>query len=241
VAHGPITLSLVVPAYNQRARSTRAAAAAGKFLATHYGDRAELIVVDDGSAPEQRLHAEDLPPGAVLVTHPQNLGKGGAIRSGVARARGENIVFTDSDGHQKRPIMVHRAILGSMERFIGGLIEHFAGKFPLWCAPKQVALIPIREEHADYVRQVSARLRAEGLRVECMDHPAHLNKKIKEATHEKVPFLLIAGDREVQERSVTVRQRDVEQQQTVPFEDFRRRSRALQVTRRADLGSADDR
>jgi glycosyltransferase involved in cell wall biosynthesis len=78
VSHGPITLSLVVPAYNQRARSTRAAAAAGKFLATHYGDRAELIVVDDGSAPEQRLRAEDLPPGAVLVTHPQNLGKGGA-------------------------------------------------------------------------------------------------------------------------------------------------------------------
>jgi len=97
VSHGPITLSLVVPAYNQRARSTRAAAAAGKFLATHYGDRAELIVVDDGSAPEQRLHAEDLPPGAVLVTHPQNLGKGGAIRSGVTRARGENVVFTDSD------------------------------------------------------------------------------------------------------------------------------------------------
>jgi len=97
VSHGPITLSLVVPAYNQRARSTRAAGAAGKFLATHYGEQAELIVVDDGSAPEQRLHAEDLPPGAVLVAHPQNLGKGGAIRSGVARARGENIVFTDSD------------------------------------------------------------------------------------------------------------------------------------------------
>ena len=97
MSHGPITLSLVVPAYNQRARSTRAAVAAGRFLATHHGDQAELIVVDDGSAPDQRLHAEDLPPGAVLVTHPQNLGKGGAIRSGVARARGENIIFTDSD------------------------------------------------------------------------------------------------------------------------------------------------
>ena len=97
MSHGPITLSLVVPAYNQRARSTRAAVAAGRFLATHYGDQAELIVVDDGSAPEQRLHAEDLPPGAVLVAHPQNLGKGGAIRSGVAAARGDNVVFTDSD------------------------------------------------------------------------------------------------------------------------------------------------
>jgi threonyl-tRNA synthetase len=68
-----------------------------------------------------------------------------------------DIVFTDSDGHQKRPIMVHRAILGSMERFIGGLIEHFGGKFPFWCAPKQVALIPIREEHAPYVRELARR------------------------------------------------------------------------------------
>jgi dolichyl-phosphate beta-glucosyltransferase len=97
VSHGPITLSLVVPAYNQRARSTRAAVAAGKFLAERYGDRAELIVVDDGSLPEQRLLAEDLPHGAVLVTNPQNLGKGGAVRSGMGRARGDYIVFTDSD------------------------------------------------------------------------------------------------------------------------------------------------
>jgi glycosyltransferase involved in cell wall biosynthesis len=97
VSHGPIKLSLVVPAYNQRARSTRAAGVAGEFLARHYGDRAELIVVDDGSVPEQRLRAEELPAGAVLVAHPQNRGKGGAVQSGMARARGDYIVFTDSD------------------------------------------------------------------------------------------------------------------------------------------------
>jgi len=97
VSHGPITLSLVVPAYNQRARSTRAAVAAGDFLAIHYGNRAELIVVDDGSAPEQRLVREELPAGSVLVTHPQNLGKGGAVRSGMVQARGDYVVFTDSD------------------------------------------------------------------------------------------------------------------------------------------------
>ena len=97
MSHGPITLSLVVPAYNQRARSTRAARAAGDFRATHYGDRAELVVVDDGSVPEQRLVREELPAGSVLVTHPQNLGKGGAVRSGMAQARGDYIVFTDSD------------------------------------------------------------------------------------------------------------------------------------------------
>jgi glycosyltransferase involved in cell wall biosynthesis len=97
VAHGPITLSLVVPAYNQRARSTRAAGAAGEFLAARYGERAELIVVDDGSVPAERLVAAELPARAVLVTHPQNLGKGGAIRSGMLCARGDYVVFTDSD------------------------------------------------------------------------------------------------------------------------------------------------
>jgi dolichyl-phosphate beta-glucosyltransferase len=97
VSHGPITLSLVVPAYNQRARSTRAAVTAAEFLRTRFGDRAELVVVDDGSVAEQALRAEDLPDGAVLVAHPHNKGKGAAVRSGVLRARGERIVFTDSD------------------------------------------------------------------------------------------------------------------------------------------------
>ena len=97
MAHGPITLSLVVPAYNQRARSTRAAGAAGEFLAARYGERAELIVVDDGSVPAERLVAAELPAHAVLVTHPQNFGKGGAIRSGMLSARGDYVVFTDSD------------------------------------------------------------------------------------------------------------------------------------------------
>jgi threonyl-tRNA synthetase len=139
--------------------------------------------------------------------------------------------FTDSDGLQKRPIMVHRAIYGSLERFSGVLIEHFGGRFPFWLAPVQCAVIPIREEHADYVRQVSARLRAEGLRVECMDHPAHMNKKIKEAEKEKVPFLLIAGDREVEDRTVTVRTRGVEAQETLPIEAFLARALELRGTR----------
>lgn len=97
MSHGPITLSLVVPAYNQRARSTRAATAAAEGLAARFGDRAELIMVDDGSEPAERLIADELPPGTVLVSHARNLGKGGAVRSGVAAARGRHIVFTDSD------------------------------------------------------------------------------------------------------------------------------------------------
>jgi threonyl-tRNA synthetase len=143
--------------------------------------------------------------------------------------------FTDKDGQQKRPIMVHRAIYGSLERFSGVLIEHFGGRFPFWLAPVQCAVIPIREEHAEYVRAVAARLRAEGLRVDGMDHPAHMNKKIKEAEKEKVPFLLIAGDREVEEGTVTVRTRGVEDQETLPTAAFLERALELRRTRALEL------
>jgi glycosyltransferase involved in cell wall biosynthesis len=97
VSTAPINLSLIIPAYNQRVRSTRAAATARTFLEERFGNRAELIMVDDGSEPEKGLQESELPAGTILVRLPQNLGKGGAIRAGVARARGEYIIFTDSD------------------------------------------------------------------------------------------------------------------------------------------------
>jgi len=146
-----------------------------------------------------------------------------------------DLTFTDKDGTKKRPIMVHRAIYGSLERFAGVLIEHYGGRFPFWLAPTQVVLIPIRESHADYCRELAGVLAADGLRVQCMDDSGHMNKKIKEATQDKVPFLLIAGDREVAERHVTVRQREREQQESLPFELFRERARALQTTRSLTL------
>ena len=131
-----------------------------------------------------------------------------------------DLKFTDSDGKEKRPIMVHRAVLGSMERFVGGLIEHFGGKFPLWCAPKQVALIPIREEHAPYVQGLAKKLQQALFRVDCMDDPGHMNKKIKEAQHAQVPFMLIAGEREATEGTVAVRRRGTREQVEMRFEDF---------------------
>jgi threonyl-tRNA synthetase len=146
-----------------------------------------------------------------------------------------DLVFTDKDGAQKRPIMVHRAIYGSLERFTGVLIEHFAGKFPFWLAPTQVAVIPIREQHAEYGRELARALAADGLRVQCMDDAGHMNKKIKEATHDKVPFLLIVGDREAAERKVTVRQREKEAQDSLPFEEFRARAAELVRSRRLQL------
>jgi dolichyl-phosphate beta-glucosyltransferase len=97
VSDAPLTLSLIIPTYNQRARSVRAAGSAMAFLRERFGERAELIMVDDGSLPTQAMTEAELPPGTALVQHAQNLGKGAAIRSGVARARAEYVVFTDSD------------------------------------------------------------------------------------------------------------------------------------------------
>jgi threonyl-tRNA synthetase len=148
-----------------------------------------------------------------------------------------DLTFTDRDGVKRRPIMVHRAIYGSLERFTGVLVEHYGGKFPFWLAPTQVALIPIRESHAPYAREVAALLGSDGLRVQCLDDAVHMNKKIKEATQEKVPFLLIVGDREAAERTVTVRQRDVEQQSARSLESLRERLVRLQRTRALLLGT----
>ncbi len=147
-----------------------------------------------------------------------------------------DLSYTDSDGQHKRPIMLHRAILGSMERFVGGLIEHFGGRFPFWCAPVQVALIPIREEHADYCKKLEERLQQELFRVDAMLAPAHMNKKIKEAQGQKVPFMLIAGEREAADGTVAVRRRDTREQEVVPFEQFLELIRRLRSTRALDLG-----
>jgi threonyl-tRNA synthetase len=147
-----------------------------------------------------------------------------------------DLTFTDHDGKQKRPIMVHRAILGSFERFVGNLIEHFAGKFPFWCAPVQVAVIPIREEHAEYCKKLEARLQQELFRVDAMLDPGHMNKKIKQAQHDKVPFMLIAGDREAADGTVAVRRRDTRDQEVVTFESFLELIRDLRLRRALDLG-----
>jgi threonyl-tRNA synthetase len=146
-----------------------------------------------------------------------------------------DLSFTDKDGAHKRPIMVHRAVLGSFERFVGGLIEHFGGRFPLWIAPEQVALIPIREQHADYVRELAGILRAEQFRVGCMDEPSHMNKKIQQAEKAKTPYMLIAGDREVAERTVAVRRRGSREQTVVPFDKFHALVRGLRASRSLEL------
>lgn len=146
-----------------------------------------------------------------------------------------NLQYTATDGTQQRPIMVHRAILGSLERFVGGLIEHFGGKFPMWIAPTQVAVIPIREEHSDYARGLVDRLESELFRVEAMLEPAHMNKKIKQAQRDQVPYMLIAGEREAAEGTVAVRRRGTREQAVVPFETFLEVVKGLRDTKSLEL------
>jgi threonyl-tRNA synthetase len=115
--------------------------------------------------------------------------------------------------------MIHSAKFGSIERFIGVLVEHYAGAFPPWLAPVQVQAIPIAERHADYLYDVAARLREQGIRVEVDDSDDRMQKKIRNAQLQKVPFMMIAGDRDVEEGAVSFRYRSGEQENGVPVQD----------------------
>lgn len=119
-----------------------------------------------------------------------------------------DINYVGADGEKHRPIMIHRVIFGSIERFIGILIEHFAGKFPLWLAPVQARILPISEKHYEAAATLRKKLAAEGIRVELDDRSEKVGYKIREAQVQKVPYMLIMGDREIEENKVNVRNRD---------------------------------
>jgi len=118
-----------------------------------------------------------------------------------------DLTYRGSDGQEHRPIMVHRAILGTFERFMALIIEHYAGHFPLWLAPVQAVVIPINEENDAYCREVVDRLRAAGLRVELDNRNESLNYRIREAQVQKVPYMLVVGKKEVEQGTLAVRQR----------------------------------
>jgi threonyl-tRNA synthetase len=123
--------------------------------------------------------------------------------------------FVDKDGQRRRPFMVHRALLGSLERFFGILIEHYAGAFPLWLAPVQVAVIPITDHQLEYARRVAETLREAGLRVTVNDHNEKLGAKIRFEETQKVPVMLVVGEKEAQANAVAVRRHGLGDQGTV--------------------------
>ncbi len=139
--------------------------------------------------------------------------------------------YAAEDGSLQRPVMIHRAILGSLERFMGILIEHHAGAFPVWLAPVQAKLIPIADRHNDYCNEVAAKLRAAGLRAEVDQRSERMQAKIRDAQLQKVPYMLIAGDRDIEAGAVSVRTRDNEDLGAVRVDDFVARLKAEAETK----------
>jgi len=141
------------------------------------------------------------------------------------------LTYIGEDGQEHQPYMVHRALLGSMERFFGVLIEHYAGAFPLWLAPVQARLIPIADRHVAYARQVAAKLEAEGLRVEVDERGERMNAKIREAQLQKIPYMLVVGDKEQAAGAVAVRLRTEENLGPMPLADFIARAKRIVASR----------
>jgi threonyl-tRNA synthetase len=131
-----------------------------------------------------------------------------------------DMVYIGADGKEHRTYMIHRALLGSWERFFGLLIEHYAGAFPVWLSPVQVKIIPVADRHLEQAGKVMAELKSHGVRVEVDDRSERMNLKIRQAQLEKIPYMLIVGDKEIADNSVSVRRRSGEQLPTQPLANF---------------------
>ena len=144
----------------------------------------------------------------------------GTIQLDMALPERFDLEYTDKEGHRPRPIMIHRALYGSIERFLGILIEHFAGKFPLWLSPRQVRLIPVADRHNDYAFSIAKQLQAAGFHCEVDDTHESVSKKIRLAQIEQVNYMLTVGDKEVENRTIGLRTRDNVVHGEVQFEEF---------------------
>ena len=131
-----------------------------------------------------------------------------------------NVEYIGEDGQKHRTIMIHRACFGSMERFIGILTEHYAGAFPTWMAPVQVKVLPISEKHVEYANQLAKQMRHDYVRVEVDDRSEKIGYKIRQAQREKVPYMLVVGDKEMEDNSVNVRKHGGDELGTVSFDEF---------------------
>jgi len=131
-----------------------------------------------------------------------------------------DLTYVDSDGGRKRPVMIHRVVLGAIERFLGVLIEHYAGAFPLWISPVQAVIMTITDRQQPYAKEILAKLRAEGIRIEEDLRNEKIGFKIREARNQKVPYMIIVGDKEVSSGSLGVRKRGQEETKNLTLEEF---------------------
>jgi threonyl-tRNA synthetase len=128
--------------------------------------------------------------------------------------------YVGEDNQRHRPVMIHRAILGSLERFTAVLIEHYAGAFPLWLAPEQVRLVPVADRHVEHARGLASRLSDAGLRAEVDESGETVGKKVRSAQLAKAPYVLVIGDKEIDSGELTVRDREGTETKGVPFDAF---------------------
>jgi threonyl-tRNA synthetase len=133
------------------------------------------------------------------------------------------LVYIGEDGAEHVPVVLHRAVTGSTERFMGVVIEHFAGAFPVWLAPVQAMIIPIADRHVEYAQDVARLLKEAGIRVEVDDRGERMNAKIRDAQNQKIPYMLVVGNREVEENTVSVRLRSEENLGALSLDDFLKR------------------
>jgi threonyl-tRNA synthetase len=143
--------------------------------------------------------------------------------------------YTAADGTQPRPVMIHRAIISTMERMVSYLIELYAGAFPLWLAPIQAGIVPISERHQEYARKVQARLLKAGLRVEVDARNEKMNAKIRDFTMQKIPYVLVMGDKEETSEAVSVRTRGKGDQGSMPLEQFVAQAQEMVASRKIEL------
>ncbi|MDO4288029.1 MAG: threonine--tRNA ligase [Eubacterium sp.] len=133
------------------------------------------------------------------------------------------LTYVGSDGEKHQPVILHRTIFGSIERFMGILIEHFAGKFPLWLAPVQVQLIPVSDSHLAYAQEIEAALKAAGVRVNVDARDEKIGYRIREAQLQKIPYMLVIGDKEMESKRLSIRNRDTGEQETLTIDEFKYR------------------
>ena len=144
----------------------------------------------------------------------------GTVQLDFQQPRRFNLQYTDKNGRPQTPVAIHRVVYGSLERFIGLLIEHFAGAFPAWLSPIQVIVLPISDKHLDYAKKVESQLKSANIRVDLNDKSEPLNARIRDAEMQKVPYILVVGDRETASDSVSIRQRGSKDASVQPLSDF---------------------
>lgn len=159
----------------------------------------------------------------------------GTIQLDFQLPRNFDITYTDKDGTEKTPVLIHRVIYGSLERFIGILIENFKGSFPFWISPVQVGIVPIGESHIEYAKTIEEQLRGVKIRCECELSDTHLNKKIKYFRNYRVPYVVVVGDNEVANNTVSVNIRGGKQMKDIPLDTFVNLCNKLNSTRALEL------